>query len=466
MKWHALFLRIFLWFLGSMLLMAAVSVSLTVFMSRQGILLTGHQEVLSDALDRHGAKLVETYEEKGRVAAFELSDLIRRETGLAILLFDANGFPIRLREGPPMEFLNRLGREAAGELAQGRTFQIRRETVSVYKRLTSPSGKTYLLVGLFRRPPSMARLVTDNPKSVLIHLAGLLAAALVFCGLLAHHLSKPLVKLSRMACSVAEGQLDTPVDLSIRKRRDEIGELARSLEAMKNTLTALLEAQRRLIRDISHELRTPLARLGIALELARKKAGPAAEDSLDRIERESAILNEMIGQLLDLSRAEAEIGQEFAEPGDLLGLIEAVIDDANFEARAADRGVVLEAPETLPPVPMNPELVRRAVENIVRNALRYTAEGTRIEVRVTEREKEGRPGVSIRIRDFGPGVPESELPRIFQPFYRTEAARSRDTGGTGLGLAIAQRAAIVHGGSVTAENAPGGGLSVELWLPK
>ncbi|NLI96943.1 MAG: HAMP domain-containing protein, partial [Synergistaceae bacterium] len=417
MKWHALFLRIFLWFLGSMLLMAAVSVSLTVFMSRQGIILTGHQEVLSDALDRHGAKLVETYEEKGRVAAFELSDLIRRETGLAILLFDGNGAPIRLRGGPPMEFLNRLGREAAGELAQGRTFQIRRETVSVYKRLVSPSGKTYLLVGLFRRPPSMARLFTDNPKSVLIHLAGLLAAALVFCGLLAHHLSKPLVKLSRMACSVAEGQLDTPVDLSIRKRRDEIGELARSLEAMKNTLTALLEAQRRLIRDISHELRTPLARLGIALELARKKAGPAAEDSLDRIERESAILNEMIGQLLDLSRAEAEIGQDFAEPGDLLGLIEAVIDDANFEARAADRGVLLEAPETLPPVHMNRELVRRAVENIVRNALRYTAEGTRIEVRVTEREKEGRPGVSIRIRDFGPGVPEGELPRIFQPFY-------------------------------------------------
>ena len=466
MKWHALFLRIFLWFLGSMLLMAAVSVSLTVFMSRQGIILTGHQEVLSDALDRHGAKLVETYEEKGRVAAFELSDLIRRETGLAILLFDGNGAPIRLRGGPPMEFLNRLGREAADELAQGRTFQIRRETVSVYKSLTSPSGKTYLLVGLFRRPPSMARMFTDNPKSVLIHLAGLLAAALVFCGLLAHHLSKPLVKLSRMACSVAEGQLDTPVDLSIRKRRDEIGELARSLEAMKNTLTALLEAQRRLIRDISHELRTPLARLGIALELARKKAGPAAEDSLDRIERESAILNEMIGQLLDLSRAEAEFGQDFAEPGDLLGLIEAVIDDANFEARAADRGVVLEAPEALPPVPMNRELVRRAVENIVRNALRYTAEGTRIEVRVTEREKEGRPGVSIRIRDFGPGVPEGELPRIFQPFYRTEAARSRDTGGTGLGLAIAQRAAAVHGGSVTAENAAGGGLSVELWLPK
>ncbi len=153
MKRHALFLRIFLWFLGAMLLMAAVSVTLTVFMSRQGLILTGHQEVLSDALDRHGEKLVETYERRGQAAAFEMMDEIRRETGLAILLFDESGAPIRLREGPPMEFLKRLGLEASSELAQGRTFQIRRETASVYKRMTSSSGRTYILAGIFRRPP-------------------------------------------------------------------------------------------------------------------------------------------------------------------------------------------------------------------------------------------------------------------------------------------------------------------------
>jgi Signal transduction histidine kinase len=448
-----------------MLLMAAVSVSLTVFMSRQGIILTGHQEVLSDALDRHGEKLVETYEAKGQAAAFELMEEIRRESGLAVLLFDEAGVPIRLKEGPPMEFLNRLGQEASRELAQGRTFQIRRETASVYRRMTSSSGRRYILAGIFRRPPSMARVMTDNPKSVLIHLAGLLVAALVFCGLLAHHLSDPLVRLNRTARSVADGRLNTPVDAAIQRRSDEIGELSRSLDAMTRHLTALLEAQRRLIRDISHELRTPLARLGVALELARKKAGSGAIESLGRIERESAILNDMIGQLLDLSKVEAGMGHDSIEPGDLLGLLETVVEDANFEARPSDRGVVLDAPESLHPVPLNPDLVRRAVENIVRNAIRYTTEGTFVEVCVEEREKGGRTGVSIRIRDYGPGVPESELARIFQPFYRTEAARSRDTGGTGLGLAIAQRAALVHGGSITAENAPGGGLSVELWLP-
>jgi len=464
LKRHPLFLRIFLWFLGAMLLMAAVSVALTVFMSQQGIILTGHQEVLSDALDRNGEKILETFETKGPETAFEMTDKIRRETGLAIFLFDEKGSPLRLG-GPPREFMSRMGQEASRELAQGRTFQIRRETASVYKRMTAASGRNYILVGIFRRPPSMARVMTDNPKPVLIHLAGLLVAALVFCGLLAHHLSDPLVRLNRTARSVADGRLNTPVDAAIQKRSDEIGELSRSLDAMTRHLTSLLEAQSRLIRDISHELRTPLARLGVALELARKKAGSGATESLVRIERESAILNDMIGQLLDLSRVEAGMGHDSIEPGDLLGLLETVVEDANFEARHSDRGVVLDAPESLGPVPLNPDLVRRAVENIVRNAIRYTTEGTFVEVCVEERERGGRTGISIRIRDYGPGVPENELARIFQPFYRTEAARSRDTGGTGLGLAIAQRAALAHGGSITAENAPGGGLSVEFWLP-
>lgn len=464
MKGRALFLWIFLWFLGAMLLMATVSIGLTVFMARQGIILSGHEEVLTDALDRHGRKILEVLESRGTEAAFEAMDGIRKETGLAIFVFDEGGSPLRLG-GPPREFMGRMGQEAFKELAQGRTFQMRRETASVYRRMTSATGKNYILVGIFRRPPSMARVLTDNPKAVLIHLSGLLLAALLFCGLLAHHLSDPLVRLSRMARSVADGRLDTPVDAAIQRRHDEIGELSRSLDAMTRHLTNLLEAQRRLIRDISHELRTPLARLGVALELARKKAGGGAAESLDRIERESAILNDMIGQLLALSRVDAGIGHDSLEPADLLGLLETVVEDANFEARAVNRSVFLKAPANLEPMTINPDLVRRAVENIVRNGMRYTSEGTGVEVSVVLREKAGRSGVSIRVRDQGPGVPESELERIFRPFYRTETARSRDTGGTGLGLAIAQRAASVHGGSIEAENAPGGGLAVELWLP-
>jgi len=463
-KGHALFLRIFLWFLGAMLLMAAVSVTLTVFMTRQGIILSGHEEVLTDALDRRGWTVLETLETKGPEAAFEMIDGIRRETGLAIFVFDESGTPLRVG-GPPREFMTRMGQEAFQELAQGRTFQVRREITSVYKRMTSSSGRQYILVGIFRRPPSVARAMTANPRALLVHLAGLLAAALVFCGLLAHHLSDPLVRLNRTARSVADGHLNTPVDASIQKRPDEIGELSRSLDAMTRHLTALLEGQRRLIRDISHELRTPLARLGVALELARKKSGEGATESLDRIERESAVLNDMIGQLLALSRVEADMGQHSLEQVDLAALLDTVVEDANFEARAANRGVLLCAAENLPRLPLNPDLVSRAVENIVRNGLRYTAEGSLVEVTAAPREQDGRTGVSILVRDRGPGVPENELEHIFQPFYRTESARTRDTGGTGLGLAIAQRAVHLHGGFVKAENIPGGGLSVEIWLP-
>ena len=235
---------------------------------------------------------------------------------------------------------------------------------------------------------------------------------------------------------------------------------------MTRHLTTLLEAQRRLIRDISHELRTPLARLGVALELARKKSGEGAAESLDRIERESAILNDMIGQLLSLSRVEAGIGPDAPEPVDLVSLVGSVVEDANFEAKALNRSVCLDARESLKPLSLSPDLVRRAVENIIRNGMRYTPEGTCVEVSVFASEKAGRPGISVLIRDWGPGVPEDELDQIFQPFYRTETARTRDTGGTGLGLAIAHRAALVHGGTTSAKNAPGGGLSVELWLPK
>ncbi len=465
MKGHTLFLKIFLWFLGAMILMGSVSVGLTVFMSQQGIILTGHQEVLSEALDRNGQELLETLENKGPRAAATAMDNIRRETGLSIFIFDETGAPLRMGDSPPREFMARIGKEASSQLDQGTTFQIRRDTASVYRRLVSPSGKAYILVGFFRRPPSVARVLTGNPKALFIHLLGLLLTAFVFCGLLARYLSSPLVRLSRTARSVAGGHLDAPVDPSIQKRSDEIGELSRSFEAMTRHLTALLEAQRRLIRDISHELRTPLARLGVALELARKKSGDGTSDSLDRIERETIILNDMIGQLLSLSRVEADMGHVALEPTDLLHLLETIAEDANFEARATGRHVLLDFPDSLPRLSLNPDLVRRAVENIVRNALRYTPEGTEVDVSVKPSQDSGRKGIAIRIRDRGPGVPEEELERIFQPFYRTETARSRDTGGTGLGLAIAHRAALVHGGHVHAEAAPGGGLVVELWLP-
>ncbi len=329
--------------------------------------------------------------------------------------------------------------------------------------MESSSGGKYVLVGSLRSSPYIAKVLTGNRKALFIHLMGLLVVALLFCAILARYLSDPLVRLSRTARSVSDGDLDAPVDELIKKRSDEIGELARTFDAMTRHLTTLLEAQRRLIRDISHELRTPLARLGVALELSRKKAGTSASESLDRIERESEVLNDMIGNLLSLSRVEAEMEHASFENADLLAILDNVVEDANFEARAVNKSVIMTCPESLEQIRMNPELVRRAVENIVRNAVRYTPEGTSVSVAVESGS--GNKGVVVKVADHGPGVPEEELELIFKPFYRTEASRSRDTGGSGLGLAIAQKAILAHGGSIHAELPPGGGLLVVMLIP-
>jgi signal transduction histidine kinase len=151
------------------------------------------------------------------------------------------------------------------------------------------------------------------------------------------------------------------------------------------------------------------------------------------------------------------------EKADLLAILDNVVEDANFEARAVNKSVIMTCPESLEEIRMNPELVRRAVENIVRNAVRYTPEGTSVSVAVESGSDN--KGVVVKVTDHGPGVPEEELELIFKPFYRTEASRSRDTGGSGLGLAIAQKAILAHGGRIHAELPPGGGLLVVMWLP-
>ncbi len=280
MKGLRLFQRIFLWFLGAMLLMAGVSVLLTVFMTKQGIILTGQQEILSGALERNGNRLLGIIESDDPARLREEIEKIRNDTGLMIFIFDEQGIPLQVEEGAPREFLDRLGKDAVGLLSQGTTFQVRREFSSVYSKMLSPSGKAFVLVGSLRSSPYIAKILTGNRKALVIHLMGLLVVALLFCAILARYLSDPLVRLSRTARSVSDGDLDAPVDDPIKKRSDEIGELARSFDAMTRHLITLLEAQGRLIRDISHELRTPLARLGVALELSRKKAEQAPRNHL------------------------------------------------------------------------------------------------------------------------------------------------------------------------------------------
>ena len=281
-----------------------------------------------------------------------------------------------------------------------------------------------------------------------------LAVGVLLCYWLAYHLTRPVRRLQRAVERFGRG------DLSARSgsvRRDELGELGRTFDRMADRMETLLAAERRLLLDISHELRSPLARLNVALELAR--SGDDLERALNRIGKESDRLNELVGQLLQVTRAEGDPGSLRRDSVQLDELVEQLVDDSSIEA--ASRGCALKSDTREPAtVAGDPELLRRAVENVLRNAIRHSPRDTAVEVKLARAN--GR--VVVDIRDHGPGVPEDALPRLFDAFYRVESDRNRTSGGIGLGLSIARRAIELHKGKIRARNA-GPGLEVELDLP-
>ena len=277
---------------------------------------------------------------------------------------------------------------------------------------------------------------------------------------LARYLSGPVGALRGATQRLRDGDLSARVGSPVDRRRDEIGELARDFDGMAERLEGLVGSQRRLLRDVSHELRSPLARLTVALQIARDRSGPEAAGPLDRIEREAARLDELIGQLLLLERLEAGDRDADAIRFDLDGLVNDVVDDASFEASAAGREVAFESTDPCHLLGW-PNLVRSALDNVIRNAIRHAPEGTVVDVVLCREDAHS----IVTVRDRGPGVPEQQVESLFEPFTRVAEARERTSGGAGLGLAIARRAIEVHQGEVTARNHPEGGFEVAIRLP-
>ncbi len=294
------------------------------------------------------------------------------------------------------------------------------------------------------------------PTPVLV--AAIIVSAVV-CFLLARHLAAPLRRVRDASARLASGDLSARAGAIVPGRRDEIGDLVRDFDAMAERLSVLVTTQKQLLSDISHELRSPLARLQVAVELARRKAGPEAEKDLNRIEAEGTRMNELIGQILTLSRAGSE-KPATSEVFDLSDVVHRVATDSDYEARQAGRSVRVRHADTAL-VRGDAALLASAIENIVRNGCRYTPVGTSVNISLNTTHVTA----LVVVRDEGPGVPPQDIDRIFLPFHRVGASRDRDSGGVGLGLSIAARAATVHGGSIRAVNAEGGGLQVTLELP-
>ena len=276
----------------------------------------------------------------------------------------------------------------------------------------------------------------------------------LLCYALAVTLARPLRELRESMVRFGAGDLDVRSSLN---RKDEIGDAARAFNDMASRMKTLLTAERRLLQDISHELRSPLNRLGFAVELARSSQD--RNGALDRIKHESNRLTSLVGELIQMTRAEGDPAERINEPLDLSAVVELVAREAEIEAEVRQVRLVRRWQGKFP-VTGDGGLLARALDNIVRNAIRHTAAGTAVEIGIDDQS--GQAVVSVR--DQGPGVPEEMLGTIFKPFFRVESDRGRDSGGIGLGLAIAQRAVVLHHGEISAHNA-NPGLTVEVRLP-
>lgn len=324
-------------------------------------------------------------------------------------------------------------------------------------RLIGPDGETYTVLFPPRRPGFFGALSLPGIPLAVLALA-LIVSALI-SGWLARHLSAPIRRMQEGARSVASGQLDVRVSAGLEGRGDELAVLARDFDAMADKLRTTRELRTQLLRDVSHELRSPLARIRLALGLARQSTADP-QRQLDRMELDIERLDLLIGQVLKLARLQSADLALAREPVDLRELLEDVVEDARFEAQA--RNCRVEFADSQPAtLPAHRELLRSAIENVLRNAVRYSPDGGCVEVDMQQDAQ----AVSIHVRDRGPGVPAQELQRIFEPFHRVAESRDRSSGGEGIGLAITAQVMQAHGGSAIALNRDGGGLEVTLRLP-
>lgn len=276
----------------------------------------------------------------------------------------------------------------------------------------------------------------------------------VLCWLASVGVVSPVRRIAASIAVFGQGDLSTRVHTN---RKDEIGQLGRSFNQMAERLQRLIVSERRLLGDISHELRSPLARLKFAVKLARTSTDSKA--ALDRIERDVDRITSLVADIVEITFIEGDPavqGTEFVRVGEML---DEVVRDCSVEAEM--RGCRIAVNGRLSgEVLGNRELLRRAVENVLRNAIRYAPEHSSIDVSLAEDSRD----LSISIRDYGPGVPQDTLTRIFDPFFRVEEARDAVGGGSGLGLSIAMRAVQLHHGTIGAENAAPG-LSVHIAIP-
>jgi signal transduction histidine kinase len=453
---RSLFLKIFLWFW-----LAMVLATLTLLIS-SSISESRFSREREETMDRTMTPLVadnfiEIFDRQGVAGFSAFLERGKEAFPWTPYLFDERGTELlgRLAASPIREALERTLASKQTEIVRSGSSR------AVGQWARASSGRAYVLVLDLNRGPGNPLLRATSQVQILRFLIILLIIGAI-CLWITRHITKPILELREAANQLAGGNLAARVGSSSVARVDELGDLSRDFNHMAEHLQSLITSRQHLIGDISHELRSPLARLSVALGIAQRSASTEALPALNRIERESLRLNELIAEILRLARLESGVERLSQDDVDLQELVREVAEDANFEAGSRNR--IVRVTSTFPCVVRgNGELLRSAVENVARNAIHYTPEGR--EVEITLQPGQNPAEAVVRVRDHGPGVPADALRSIFEPFYRIGDARDRSSGGTGLGLSISDRAIRSHGGNVHAYNAPSGGLVIEICLP-
>jgi two-component system, OmpR family, sensor histidine kinase CpxA len=454
-----LYWKIFLWFWLAMVVVS-VALATSVYVTRSGSQEARFKKLMDSLLSLQARYVAEIYEARGVNA---LSDyLANLEEGGKdhAALYDAGGSNLLKNSLPqrlPAPLLQALqDQETHLDDRNGQRMMTSRST-------TGPSGKSYIFVAA-HGPPPFWNIIDGGLRTKVLRISAVVLAVALVCMVLAHYITAPILHLQNVSRRIATGDLDARVSANYGRRHDEIADLGRDFNTMAEQIQVLLHSQRQLLQAISHEIRSPLSRLTIAVGLAKDNIAPATDELLERIETEAGRMDQMLAQLLTLARLDGGENHFQKSKADLSFLLSEIVSDANFEACAKKCRILLSKVEPCV-VEANYSLLRSALENVIRNAVRYTPESSEVEIDLRLVRNLPQPCAVIHVTDQGPGVPENELELIFQPFYRVASARERETGGVGLGLAITERGVRFSKGTVRAQNRPGGGLDVEIRLP-
>jgi two-component system sensor histidine kinase CpxA len=411
---------------------------------------------LADTTRFFGTAAVRAFERGGAPAAVDYIHALSEDAHIHGCIFDASG--------------NALAGESCAELSglaarvvhgDPSAQDIRRGLTRIAVFVTGPDGRTFIYASELLSGPGAA--FGMSPEVVLLRAGVAFIVSGLVCYFLTRYLTTPILRLRAVAQLISAGQLGMRAEAKLELRRDEFGDLVRDFNLMASKSENLISSQRQLLYDVSHELRSPLARMNVALDLLHRRVG---EDSaLRHMETDLKRLNEMITRLLTVAKLDAANALQSQVRVNLTELVSSIAVDAEFEAQEKGNRVVVFHEADLV-VLGDPNLLRSAVENVLRNAMRYTKPGTAVEVALQTTQATGSSEAVIVVRDHGTGVPIDELANIFKPFYRVTDGQASESIGAGLGLAITERIVKLHEGRIRAINESDGGLRVEMVFPR